>query len=125
MRIIATAIALTLLCLVGARPAEAQTPIGSRGGVPQLRNSQTVDIGAIDAVRLRQIRTERTRQFILGTAMMTVGGMLSVSKQNWEPIDESVVGMAVAVVGLAAVIEPLTWRRLQVRPAGPGFSLSW
>ena len=56
--------------------------------------------------------------------MMAVGGLVGFSKNEW-PVDEGVVGIAVAALGLSLFIEPVTWRDLEVSTTTNGFSLAW
>ncbi len=81
-------------------------------------------IDRIDPERLRQIRNERTRQFILGAGLMAAGGLVGFTHNEWV-VDEGVVGAALAALGLAAIIEPVTWRDLEVRTTTNGLSLEW
>lgn len=81
-------------------------------------------IDRIDPERLRQIGSERTRQYILGLGLLAAGGAVGFSKQNWV-VDEGAIGMAIAALGVAAFIEPMTWRDLEVRASGNGLALEW
>ena len=40
-------------------------------------------IDRIDPERLRQIRSERNRQYIVGLGLLAAGGAVGFSKQNW------------------------------------------
>ena len=53
----------------------------------------------------------------LGIAGGGQGG--GFSKQNWV-VDEGAIGYAIAALGVAAFIEPMTWRDLEVRVSGNG-----
>ena len=55
---------------------------------------------------------------------MAAGGAVGFSKQNWV-VEEGVLGIAIAALGLAAIIEPVTWRDLEVRTSANGLSLAW
>ena len=46
------------------------------------------------------------------------------SKQNWV-VNEGAIGYAIAALGVAAFIEPMTWRDLEVRVSGNGLALEW
>ena len=120
---IAICLAAVLVSL-SASQAAAQSPAGAQDEGGQIGAAGGLLIDRIDPERLRQIRTERTRQFILGAGVMAVGGALGFSKQNWV-IDEGAIGIAIAALGLAAFIEPLTWRDLEVRTSTNGLTLEW
>ena len=81
-------------------------------------------IDRIDPERLRQIGNERTRQFILGAGMMAAGGVVGFTKNEWT-VDEGVVGIAIAALGLSLFFEPLTWRDLEVSTSSNGLTLEW
>ena len=81
-------------------------------------------IDRIDPERLRQIRSERNRQYILGLGLLAAGGAVGFSKQNWV-VEEGAIGYAIAALGVAAFIEPMTWRDLEVRLSGNGLALEW
>jgi hypothetical protein len=55
---------------------------------------------------------------------MAAGGAVGFSKQNW-PVEEGVLGIAIAALGIAAIIEPVTWRNLEVRTSANGLALAW
>ena len=103
-------------------PAPAPAVAAASGVLMQTDGGLLVD--RIDPERLRQIRSERTRQYILGAGMMAAGGLVGFSKNEW-PVDEGVVGIAVAALGLSLFIEPVTWRDLEVSTSTNGFSLAW
>ena len=127
MRIyIATVLGAILLSLPpSVAQAQAPPPVAPAGesGV-RLQADGGLLIDRIDPERLRQIRNERTRQFLLGAGMMAAGGLVGFSHNEWV-VDEGVVGAAIAALGLAAIIEPLTWRNLEVRTTTNGLSLAW
>ena len=106
--------------------AQAQAPAPAAavesGALMQTDGGLLID--RIDPERLRQIRNERTRQFILGAGLMAAGGLVGFSKNEW-PVDEGVVGIAIAALGLSLFIEPLTWRDLEVSTTTNGLSLEW
>ena len=58
-------------------------------------------IDRIDPERLRQIRTERNRQYILGLGLLAASGAVGFSKQNWV-VDEGAIGYAIVPLGVAA-----------------------
>ena len=127
MRIhIATALG-TILLFLSPSIAQAQAPppvaAAEESGV-RLQADGGLLIDRIAPDRLRQIRNERTRQLILGAGLMAAGGLVGFTKNEW-PVDEGVVGAAIAVIGLAAIIEPVTWRNLEVRTTTNGLSLEW
>ena len=126
MRTAIIAFLAVVLVAFSVSPVAAQSPAAAleqdAGG--QLRLAQAPAPGPIDSERLRQIRTERTRQFLLGAGLMAAGGAVGFSKQNWV-IEEGVLGIAIAALGLAAIIEPVTWRDLEVRTSANGLSLAW
>ena len=103
-------------------PAPAPAVAVESGALMQTDGGLLID--RIDPERLRQIRSERTRQYILGAGMMAAGGLVGFSKNEW-PVDEGVVGIAVAALGLSLFIEPVTWRDLEVSTTTNGFSLAW
>ncbi len=120
------AILAVVLVAFSVSPVAAQSPAAAleQGAGGQLRLSQAPAPGPIDPERLRQIGSERTRQFLLGAGLMAAGGAVGFSKQNWV-IEEGVLGIAIAALGLAAIIEPVTWRELEVRTSVNGLSLAW
>ena len=115
-----------LLVPLSALTAQAQAPAPAAaeesGALMQTDGGLLID--RIDPERLRQIRNERTRQFILGAGLMAAGGLVGFSKNEW-PVDEGVVGIAIAALGLSLFIEPLTWRDLEVSTTTNGLSLEW
>ena len=113
-----------ILVVLSASQAAAQSPGGAQDAGGQAGAGESLLIDRIDPERLRLIRTERNRQFILGAGLMAVGGVVGFSKQNWV-LDEGVVGIAIAALGLAAFVEPLTWRDLEVRTSSSGLTLQW
>ena len=124
MRIrIAICLAVILVCL-SASQAAAQAPAVSQEAGGQIEASGGLLIDRIDPERLRQIRNERTRQFILGAGLMAAGGVVGFSKNEWE-VDEGVFGYALAALGLSLFIEPVTWRDLEVRTTTNGLTLAW
>ena len=125
MRIcIATALAAILLSLSPSTVhAQAPPPVAEESGaLMQVDGGLLID--RIDPERLRQIRSERTRQFILGAGLMAAGGLVGFTHNEWV-VDEGVVGIAIAALGLAAIIEPVTWRNLEVSTSASGLSLAW
>ena len=126
MRTVIIAFLAVVLVAFSASPGVAQSPAVApeqdAGG--QMRASQAPAPGPIDPERLRQIGSERTRQILLGVGLMAAGGAVGFSKQNW-PIEEGVVGIAIGVLGIAAIIEPVTWRGLEFRTSASGLSLAW
>ena len=124
MRIkIAICLAAIFVCL-SASQAAAQAPAASTEAGGQIEASGGLLIERIDPERLRQIRNERTRQFILGAGMMAAGGVVGFTKNEWT-IDEGVVGIAIAALGLSLFIEPVTWRDLEVSTSSDGLTLTW
>ena len=120
---VAMCLAAVLVSLSGAQVA-AQAPAGAQDEGGQIGAAGGLLIDRIDPERLRQIRNERTRQFILGAGMMAAGGLVGFTHNEWT-IDEGVIGIAIAALGLAAFIEPLTWRDLEVRTSTNGLTLEW
>ena len=120
MCLVATLISLSL----SASEAAAQAPAPSQDAGGQIGESGGLLIDRIDPERLRQIRNERTRQFILGAGMMAAGGVVGFTKNEWT-IDEGVFGIVIAALGLSLFVEPLTWRDLEVRTTSNGLSLQW
>ena len=104
--------------------ASAQAPAVAQQGGGQMEASGGLLIDRIDPERLRQIRSERTRQFILGAGMMAAGGVVGFSRNEWNP-DEGVFGIAIAALGLSLFFEPVTWRDLEVSTSSNGLSLEW
>lgn len=104
--------------------ASAQAPAVEQEGGGQTEASGGLLIDRIDPERLRQIRSERTRQFILGAGMMAAGGVVGFSKNEWRP-DEGAIGIAIAALGLSLFFEPVTWRDLEVSTSSNGLSLEW
>ncbi len=119
-----------VMCLVAAlvslsaSQAAAQAPAASQETGGQIGSSGGLLIDRIDPERLRQIRNERTRQFILGAGMMAAGGVVGFTKNEWT-IDEGVIGIAIAALGVSLFVEPLTWRDLEVRTTSNGLALEW
>ena len=113
-----------ILVILSASQAGAQSPAGAQDDGGQVGAGESLLIDRIDPERLRLIRTERNRQFMLGAGLMAAGGLVGFSKQNWTP-DEGAIGIAIAALGLAAFIEPLTWRDLDVRTTTDGLTLQW
>ena len=126
MRIyIAVGLAAVLLSLSPSTAlAQAPPPAVAEESGARLQADGGLLIDRIDPERLRRIRSERTRQFILGAGLMAAGGLVGFTHNEWV-VDEGVVGAAIAVLGLAAFIEPLTWRNLEVRTTTNGLSLEW
>ena len=120
---IAMCLAAVLVSLSGAQVA-AQAPASAQDEGGQIGAAGGLLIDRIDPERLRQIRNERTRQFILGAGMMAAGGLVGFTHNEWT-IDEGVIGIAIAALGLAAFIEPLTWQDLEVRTSTNGLTLEW
>ena len=113
-----------ILVSLSTLPAAAQAPAESQDSGGQVSAGGGLLIDRSDAERLRQIRTERTRQYIVGAGLMAAGGLVGFSKQNWTP-DEGAISIVIAALGVAAFIEPLTWRDLEVRTSANGLSLEW
>lgn len=124
MRTNITMCLVAVLVSLSAAQVAAQAPAGSQDTDEQIGAGGGLLIERIDPERLRQITTERTRQYILGAGLMAAGGAVGFSKQNWV-IDEGAIGIAIAALGLAAFIEPLTWRDLEVRTSSNGLTLEW
>ena len=116
------ALLVPLSALTAQAQAPAPTAAEESGALMQTDGGLLID--RIDPERLRQIRSERTRQFILGAGLMAAGGLVGFSKNEW-PVDEGVVGIALGALGLALFIEPVTWRDLEVRTTTNGLSLAW
>ena len=113
-----------ILVFLSTSQAAAQAPAALEESGAAMQSDGGPLIDRIDPERLRQIRTERTRQYILGAGLMAAGGLIGFSKNEWE-IDEGVIGYALAALGLATFIEPMTWRDLEVRTTTNGLSLEW
>ncbi len=127
MRIYIATVLGAILLTLSPSIAQAQAPLPvaaaeSSGVLLQADGGLLID--RIDPERLRQIRNERTRQFILGAGLMAAGGLVGFTHNEWV-VDEGVVGAAIAALGLAAIIEPVTWRDLEVRTTTNGLSLAW
>ena len=120
---IVTCLAAVLVSL-SAPQAAAQAPAPAEAQDDGGRIGAGLVIDQIDAERLRQIRGERTRQLALGAGLIAAGGFVGFTHNEW-PVDEGVVGLAIAVIGIAALIEPLTWRDLEVRTSANGLALAW
>ena len=127
MRIYTATVLGAILLTLSPSIAQAQAPppaaAAEESGI-RLQADGGLLIDRIDPERLRQIRSERTRQFILGAGLMAAGGLVGFTHNEWV-VDEGVVGAAIAALGLAAFIEPLTWRNLEVRTTTNGLSLEW
>ena len=127
MRIYIATVLGAILLTLSPSSAQAQAPLpvaaAEESGV-RLQADGGLLIDRIDPERLRQIRNERTRQFILGAGLMAAGGLVGFTHNEWV-VDEGVVGAAIAALGLAAIIEPVTWRDLEVRTTTNGLSLEW
>ena len=121
--IIAVCLGAVLVSL-SAAPAAAQAPAASQDSGGRIGSSGDLLVDRIDPERLRQIRNERTRQFILGAGMVAAGGVVGFTKNEWV-VDEGVVGAVIAVLGLSLFIEPLTWRDLEVSTSSNGLTLEW
>ena len=115
---------MAVLVFLSASQAAAQAPAASQDAGGQIGSSGGLLIDRIDPERLRQIRNERTRQFILGAGMMAAGGVVGFTKNEWT-IDEGVIGIAIAALGVSLFVEPLTWRDLEVRTTSNGLALEW
>jgi hypothetical protein len=113
-----------ILVSLSAAPAAAQAPAASQESGGQIGSSGGLLIDRIDPERLRQIGNERTRQFILGAGMMAAGGVVGFTKNEWT-VDEGVVGIVIAALGLSLFFEPLTWRDLEVSTSSNGLTLEW
>ena len=126
MRIyIATALVAVLLSLSPSTvQAQAPPPPAAEESGALLQEDGGLLIDRIDPERLRLIRSERTRQFLLGAGLVAAGGLVGFTHNEWV-VDEGVVGIAIAALGLAAIIEPVTWRDLEVRTTTSGLSLAW
>ena len=115
---------VAVLATLPAAQAAAHVPPGPQDASDGVEADRVLLIDRIDPERLRQIRSERTRQYILGLGLLAAGGAAGFSKQNWV-VDEGAIGYAIAALGVAAFIEPMTWRDLEVRqPLGPGWRCS-
>ena len=55
------------------------------------------------------------REIAKGAALVTIGIVIARSHNEW-PIDESWIGLGIAAAGAAVAIDPLTWRRVEIRP---------
>ena len=126
MRTAIIAFLTVVLAAFSASPVAAQAPPPALEQEPggQIRFSQSPAPGPIDPERLRQISSERTRQFLLGAGLIAAGGAVGFSKQNW-PVEEGAIGIALAALGVAAIIEPVTWQGLEVRTSASGLALAW
>lgn len=120
---IAICLATVFVCL-SAAPALAQAPAASLESSGQMEASGGLLSDRIDPERTRQIGNERTRQYLLGAGLMAAGGGVGFTKNDW-PIEEGVIGIAIALLGVSAFIEPLTWRDLDVRTSANGLTLAW
>ena len=124
MRTAIIAFLAVVLAAFSASPVAAQSPAPEQESGGQIRFSQAPAPGPIDPERLRQISSERTRQFLLGAGLIAAGGAVGFSKQNW-PVEEGLIGIALAALGVAAIIEPVTWQGLEVRTSASGLALAW
>ncbi len=115
---------VAVLATLSAAPAAAQAPPVGQDAGDRIEADGGLLIDRIDPERLRQIRSERTRQYILGLGLLAAGGAVGFSKQNWV-VEEGAIGYAIAALGVAAFIEPMTWRDLEVRLSGNGLALEW
>ena len=58
----------------------------------------------------------RSRRAIAkGAALVAIGIVIARSHTEW-PIDESWIGLGTAATWAAVVLDPLTWRRVEIRP---------
>ena len=64
-----------ILVSLSALPAAAQAPAESQDSGGQVNAGGGLLIDRIDPERLRQIRTERIRQYILGAGLMAAGAL--------------------------------------------------
>ena len=115
---------VAVLATLSAAQAAAQAPPVGQDTGDRIEADGGLLIDRIDPERLRQITSERNRQYILGLGLLAAGGAVGFSKQNWV-VDEGVIGMAITALGVAAFIEPMTWRDLEVRVSGNGLALEW
>ena len=115
---------VAVLATLSAAQAAAQAPPGGQDAGDRVEADGGLLIDRLDPERLRQIRSERNRQYILGVGLLAAGGAVGFSKQNWV-VDEGAIGYAIAALGVAAFIEPMTWRDLEVRVSGNGLALEW
>ena len=120
---IATCLA-AIFVLFLASPAAAQAPAALEESGAAMQSDGGLLIDRIDPERLRQIRSERMRQYILGAGLMAAGGAVGFTKNEW-PVDEGVIGIAIALMGVSLFIEPVTWRDLEVRTSSSGLTLEW
>ncbi|MCY4634712.1 MAG: hypothetical protein OXG04_09455 [Acidobacteria bacterium] len=126
MRISVAAGFVAILVSLSASTAQAQAPApaGTVESGAQTEPDRPLLIHRIDAERLRQIRNERTREFILAGGLIAAGGLIGVSKTEW-PVDERVIGIALGFVGLSLFIDALSWRDLEVKTTTNGVTLEW
>ena len=64
-------------------------------------------IDRIDPERLRRIRTERTRQYILGLGLLAASGAVGFSKQNWVVDEGATLAQTRLRNGAAAMAVPV------------------
>ena len=114
---------VAVLATLSAAQAAAQAPPGGQDAGDRIEAGGGLLIDRLDPERLRQIRSERNRQYILGVGLLAAGGAVGF-EQNWV-VDEGAIGYAIAALGVAAFIEPMTWRDLEVRVSGNGLALEW
>ena len=120
-----TGLAAILVALSASMAAaQAPAPAAAEESGARMQSDGGLLIDRIDPERLRQIRNERTRQFILGAGLVAAGGVVGFTKNEWV-IDEGVVGIAIGALGLSLFFEPLTWRDLEVSTSSNGLSLAW
>ena len=112
-----------ILFILSASPVAAQSPAGAQDDGGQTGAGEPVD--RPDRPRASPADRKRAHPPV-HPGRRNDGGREGggFSKQNWT-LDEGVVGIAIAGLGLAAFIEPMTWRDLEVRTTTNGLTLQW
>ncbi len=97
---------VAVLATLSAAQAAAQAPPGPQDAGDGVEADGGLLIDRIDPERLRQIRTERNRQYILGLGLLAASGAVGFSKQNWVVDEGATLAQTRLRNGAAAMAVP-------------------